>query len=221
VLGDSSAMVVYLAKRYPGPATPNSLETEALCLDMWANQQDYYSFVISPLHDYNNPAPQKNGRNLRLVDTRTDGNEVCCPQFRNPISSITWSPQLTLPVCVTSFHAVRAVPQITLAALVTLHKTRATFLETRLRKVADATGSPPAYLCGDEFTFADLFLYTNVRSIQQCKGFEAFRKACQDQGVSAGDDPFSAFPLICGIANNVGDREKIRPTADKFASSKS
>ena len=87
--------------------------------------------------------------------------------------------------------------------------------------MADATGSPPAYMCGEEFTFADLFLYTNVRTVQRCKGFQAFRKACADQGVSEGDNPFSAFPLICAIADNVGEREKIRPTADAFANSKS
>ena len=92
-LGDSSSIVMYLAKRYPGPATPTSLGTEAVCLDMWANQQDYYSFVISPLHDYNNPAPQKNGRNLRLVDTRADGDEVRSQRSRTrqPLPRRFWS----------------------------------------------------------------------------------------------------------------------------------
>ena len=66
------------------------------------------------------------------------------------------------------------------------------------------------FSCGDKYTFADIFLYTNVRTTQLCSKFEDFRQAF-------GGDPFAEYPHICAIADKVQARPKISSTADKFA----
>lgn len=170
-LNDSAAIMLYLVKKYPGDATPWGIEIEAKCLEMWSVQQDYYSFVLSPMHDVFNAGKDAGkdptGRNLRNVD-------ISDPDER-------------------------------LKNLVKLHKKRCDFLEKRL--VASGTTE---FSCGSSFTYADIFLYTNVRRVQLCSKFESFRAAC---GVA----PFEAYPTICAIADKVQVREKILPTAGNFA----
>jgi len=166
-LNDSAAIMFYLAKKYPGAATPQGVDLEAKCLDMWSVQQDYYSFVLSPMHDLINGQRNALARNLRLSDVSDE--------------------------------------QDRLKNLVALHKKRCGFLEKRL-----AAMPAKDYSCGDTFTLADIFLYTNVRTTQHCKKFEGFRAAL-------GGNPFADYPTISAIADKVGAREKISPTAGKFA----
>jgi glutathione S-transferase len=73
VLNDSMAIVQYLVRNYPGPASPRSVKEEALAANMWAWVQDYYSFVLSPFHDIIMGHNEPFWRNLRLTDTRSDG----------------------------------------------------------------------------------------------------------------------------------------------------
>ena len=51
ILNDSMAIVQYLVTKYPGPLTPKNVDNSALVSMYWAWCQDYYSFVLSPLHD--------------------------------------------------------------------------------------------------------------------------------------------------------------------------
>ena len=76
ILNDSMAIVQYLVNKYPGPASPRSKVEEALAANMWAWSQDYYSFVLSPLHDIILEHHDPFWRNLRLTDTLAErGNE--------------------------------------------------------------------------------------------------------------------------------------------------
>jgi len=71
-LWDSTAIVQYLIQRFPGPSTPPA-HLAIKALDFWAILQDYYSFVLSPMHDIIMGLPR---RNLRL----TDACRVCGAQ---------------------------------------------------------------------------------------------------------------------------------------------
>ena len=50
-LNDSLAIVQYLVSKYDGPLTPKSTEEAAKTAMYWGWVQDYYSFVLSPMHD--------------------------------------------------------------------------------------------------------------------------------------------------------------------------
>jgi len=63
-LWDSTAIVQYLLQRFPGPSSPPA-HLWIKALDFWAVLQDYYSFVLSPMHDIIMGLPR---RNLRLTD---------------------------------------------------------------------------------------------------------------------------------------------------------
>ena len=75
VLNDSMAIVQYLVKKYPGPASPRSIREEALAANMWAFVQDYYAFVLSPFHDIMLKQNDPFWRNLRLTDPRVNGGD--------------------------------------------------------------------------------------------------------------------------------------------------
>lgn len=75
ILNDSLAIVQYLVRQYPGPASPRSTREEALAANMWAWVQDYYAFVLSPLHDIILGQSDPFWRNLRLTDTLADGGK--------------------------------------------------------------------------------------------------------------------------------------------------
>ena len=69
ILNDSMAMVQYLVNEYNGPLTPPSVKDSALMANLWAWCNDYYSFVLSPLHDIITGHNEVFWRNLRLTDT--------------------------------------------------------------------------------------------------------------------------------------------------------
>jgi len=165
-LNDSMAIVQYIVTKYPGPATPTSTETAALALDMWAWCQDYYGFVLSPYHDIAFAKQDKFGRNLRLTDTRPDGDEAA------------------------------------ISDLAKLHHKRLAFLEKRV-----ASSASKEYLAG-EFTYADLFLFTCVRAVQECKAFDKFRN---------GGATFVDYPVICAICDRVGNRDAVKRAGKDFS----
>jgi len=74
-LSDTSAMVQYLVKKYPGPATPRNLKEEVLAADQWAWCQDYYSFFLSPYHDTILSHNEPHWRNARNTDPRAKAGE--------------------------------------------------------------------------------------------------------------------------------------------------
>ena len=87
--------------------------------------------------------------------------------------------------------------------LKTLHKTRMGYFE----KKCAALGT--SFLSGADCTYADVFLYTCVAAVQKCKGFEAFRKACEG-------DPFKEYPTVLAIVAKVAEREKVKAVAGKY-----
>ena len=75
VLNDSMAIVQYLVTEYEGPLTPSSKADAASIANLWAWSNDYYSFVLSPLHDIITGHSEVFWRNLRLTDTLADGGK--------------------------------------------------------------------------------------------------------------------------------------------------
>ena len=75
ILNDSMAMVQYLVTKYEGPLTPLSTIEAALIANLWAWSNDYYSFVLSPLHDIITGHNEVFWRNLRLTDTLAEGGK--------------------------------------------------------------------------------------------------------------------------------------------------
>ena len=75
VLNDSMAMVQYLVNEYKGPLTPKSIPDAASIANLWAWSNDYYSFVLSPLHDIITGHSEVFWRNLRLTDTLAEGGK--------------------------------------------------------------------------------------------------------------------------------------------------
>lgn len=93
-----------------------------------------------------------------------------------------------------------------IANLTTLHKNRLGFLERHLT----AHNAGP-FLTGDACSYADIFLYTCVRSVQDCGGFGILRDAC-------GGAPFADCPTILKIAETVGAMDQvIEAVGTKFA----
>ena len=76
--------------------------------------------------------------------------------------------------------------------LTKLHNIRTGFLEKHLS--SNQTGS---FLTGSNCSYADIFLYTCVRTVQKTAGFGILRDSC-------GGDPFKDCPNIISIINEVG-----------------
>jgi len=76
VLNDSMAMVQYLVTEYTGPLTPNSAPHSASVANLWAWSNDYYSYVLSPLHDIITGHSEVFWRNLRLTDSLAEGGKA-------------------------------------------------------------------------------------------------------------------------------------------------
>ena len=76
--------------------------------------------------------------------------------------------------------------------LTKLHNIRTGFLEKHLS--SNQTGS---FLTGSKCSYADIFLYTCVRTVQETAGFGILRDSC-------GGDPFKDCPTIANIINEVG-----------------
>ena len=162
-LNESLAIVQYLVSKYEGPLTPKSVEDAAMTAMYWGWAQDYYSFVLSPMHDIITGHNEVFWRNLRLTDTLAEGGK-----------------------------------DTAIANLATLHKARLGFLEADLK----ARGAG-AFLTGKDCSYADIFLYTCVRTVEETPGFGMLRAV-------VGDNPFADFPIIAGIADAVGAIDTVK-----------
>ena len=91
--------------------------------------------------------------------------------------------------------------------LTTLHKSRANFLESHLEK----TGNSGQFLTGSNCSYADIFLFTCVRTVQETGGFGILRD-------ESGGDPFKDYPIISSICNDVGKIDAVSKTVgSKFS----
>ena len=170
-LNDSLAIVQYLVTKYDGPLTPKSAEDAARTAMYWGWVQDYYSFVLSPMHDIITGHNEVFWRNLRLTDTLAEGGK-----------------------------------DTAIANLAALHKARLGFLETHLK----AAGAGP-FLTGEHCSYADIFLYTCVGTVEETPGFGMLRAV-------VGDTPFAEAPITAGIAAAVGEIDVIKASVgSKFS----
>ena len=62
-----------------------------------------------------------------------------------------------------------------------------------------------SFLTGSSCSYADIFLYTCVRTVQNTGGFGILRDAC-------GGDPFADYPTILGISEEVGKISEVIET---------
>ena len=162
VLNDSMAIVQYLVNAYEGPLTPQSTKNAAEVANLWAWCNDYYSFVLSPLHDIITGHNETFWRNLRLTDTLVEGGK-----------------------------------ELATANLKTLHQKRVNFLESHLTATRTER-----FMLSSNCSYADVFLYTCVRSVQKCKGFGDFRN-------EFAGDPFEGKTNILEVCDEVENLEKI------------
>ena len=89
--------------------------------------------------------------------------------------------------------------------LTKLHNTRTRFLEKHLS--SKETGS---FLTGSSCSYADIFLYTCVRTVQETGGFGVLRESCSG-------DPFKDCPTILRICNEVGKIDAVtKASGDLF-----
>lgn len=93
------------------------------------------------------------------------------------------------------------------ANLTTLHNTRLEYLE---RHLADVKAGP--FLTGTECSYADIFLYTCVKTVEESGGFGILRDACNGQ-------PFADFKNVSNIVSAVGKIEQVKSASSKFAAS--
>ena len=90
--------------------------------------------------------------------------------------------------------------------LTELHGKRAERLEQDIKK-----SSSGPFLTGGDCSYADIFLYTCVRTTQKTGGFGILREVC-------GDDPFQAYPKILEVCDAVEKIEKVKETVgSKFS----
>ena len=66
------------------------------------------------------------------------------------------------------------------------------------------------FLIGSQCSYADIFLYTSVRTVEQTGGFGLLRDACDGE-------PFAEYKTVSEIANAVGEIEEVKATQSKFA----
>lgn len=164
-LNDSLAIIQYLVSKYEGPLTPKSTEDAAMAAMYWGWVQDYYSFVLSPMHDIITGHNEVFWRNLRLTDTLAEGGK-----------------------------------DTAIANLASLHRARLAFLETHLN-----TQSAGPFLNGKQYSYADIFLYTCVRTVEETPGFGMLRAV-------VGDTPFADYPTVESIAAAVGVIDIVKAT---------
>ena len=89
--------------------------------------------------------------------------------------------------------------------LTELHNKRSAYLEKLLSNSNSTT-----FLAGEECSYADIFLYTCVRAVQETGGFGVLRKACNG-------DPFNDFPIVKNIADAVGEIDAVKACNSKFS----
>ena len=170
-LNDSLAIVQYLVSKYDGPLTPKSTEEAAKTAMYWGWVQDYYSFVLSPMHDIITGHNEVFWRNLRLTDTLAEGGK-----------------------------------ETAIANLAKLHNARLGFLEKHL----ESQNAGP-FLMGEDCSYADIFLFTCVRTVENTQGFGMLRAV-------VGESPFADFPITGNIAASVGDMELVKASVgNKFS----
>jgi len=87
-----------------------------------------------------------------------------------------------------------------IANLATLHKARLSFLEAHLK----TQGAGP-FLNGKDCSYADIFLYTCVRTVEETAGFGMLRAV-------VGETPFTEYPTVEKIAAAVGDIDIVKAT---------
>ena len=89
--------------------------------------------------------------------------------------------------------------------LTKLHNTRIGFLEKHLSSKQNGS-----FLTGSKCSYADIFLYTCVRTVQETAGFGILRESC-------GGEPFKDCPTILRICNEVGKMDAvIKASGDIF-----
>ena len=89
--------------------------------------------------------------------------------------------------------------------LTKLHNSRIGFLEKHLSSKQNGS-----FLTGSKCSYADIFLYTCVRTVQETAGFGILRESC-------GGEPFKDCPTILRICNEVGKMDAvIKASGDIF-----
>ena len=83
------------------------------------------------------------------------------------------------------------------ANLTKLHHMRTGFLEKHL-----SSNQQETFLTGSTCSYADIFLYTCVRTVQKTAGFGILRESC-------GGDPFKDCPTILSICEEVGKIDEV------------
>ena len=164
ILNDSLAIVQYLVTEYEGPLTASSPKDAGTVADLWAWSNDYYSFVLSPLHDIITGHSEAFWRNLRLTDTLAGGQELALNNLK------------------------------------ILHNKRVAFLENYLNTVKSGD-----FMVDGKCSYADIFLYTCVRAVQKCAGYNDFRKLC-------GSDPFANQTNILRVCEAVEEIKEVSTT---------
>ena len=87
-----------------------------------------------------------------------------------------------------------------IANLTTLHTKRIAYLENLLEQ---SNSSP--FLTGSNCSYADIFLYTSVSTVQKTPGFGILRE-------ETGGDPFKNYPIISSICDEVGKIQTVIDT---------
>ena len=91
--------------------------------------------------------------------------------------------------------------------LTTLHTNRANLLEKNLA----ASSAAKPFMTGSSCSYADIFLYTCVRTVQETGGFGILRD-------EFGGDPFKDCPTIESICSEVGNiNEVVQTVGSKFS----
>ena len=84
--------------------------------------------------------------------------------------------------------------------LTILHKKRLQYLEDHIKKM-----NLGPFITGSECSYADIFIYTCVKSVQETGGFEILRE-------QSGNEPFKEFPNILKICESVNQIPKVQET---------
>ena len=95
--------------------------------------------------------------------------------------------------------------ELGVANLTALHNKRLDFLE---RHLVQANAGP--FLTGTDCSYADIFLYTSVRTVEETGGFGLLRDACDGK-------PFAGFKTVSEIADAVGEIKQVKAAKSKFA----
>ena len=90
--------------------------------------------------------------------------------------------------------------ELGISNLTKLHHKRLQYLENH---IIDKSLTP--FITGDTCSYADVFIYTCVRTVQHTGGFEILREACHGE-------PFKDYPSILKLCNNVENQPKVIET---------